>query len=377
MRKTLVTGLATLGAIAGWAIPASAGLFATTGPVIAIVAGELFLGEAKRNLDRSGTFGIQSRAKPELTCRGQYTKDAGSGGTGNMLCSDGTAGTFQFQFQSLSLMSGYGTGNSSRGSISFTYGLSANESEPYLKLPPGKALRPGGNDLVLMKLRQPVLANLPVTGPNTSGPETAPDALLRAATLVGIANINQDRNLLAYGSAKSPELVESAILPLFDFQHMTLLAVARDWRLATPNQQDALVAEFKTLLLRIYSTVLANYRDQTIEYKTLRMAPGEIAVTVRSTVKQPGAERTSIDYDMEKTTAGWKVIDIKIAGVSLITTYRSTFAQAIREGGVDGLITSLAAKNRQADIGLSSQESGAWPIVFTYSVIRIFVGGER
>ncbi len=122
---------------------------------------------------------------------------------------------------------------------------------------------------------------------------------------------------------------------------------------------------------------LANYRDQAIEYKPLRIAPGETEVTVKSTVKQPGAERMTIDYDMEKTTAGWKVYDIKIAGISLITTYRSTFAQTIRDGGVDGLIKSLSAKNRQADSGLRSQESGAWPFLFMFAVIPGVSRGGR
>lgn len=167
MRRMLVTGVAAFAALAGWASPAGAGLFSATGPVIAILAGDLFLGEAEGNLDGSGTIRIQSRAKPDVTCRGQFTSSAELGGVGNMRCSDGTTATFQFQ--RLSLVRGYGTGNSSRGSMSFTYGLSANESKPYLKLPPGKALRLGGNDLVLVGLRQPVPANLPVTGPIATG----------------------------------------------------------------------------------------------------------------------------------------------------------------------------------------------------------------
>ena len=115
----------------------------------------------------------------------------------------------------------------------------------------------------------------------------------------------------------------------------------------TDAQQEALTAEFRTLLVRTYSVALSNYRDQLIEYLPLRAASGDTEVTVRSTVRRPGAERLTIDYEMEQTLSGWKVYDIKIAGVSMIINYRATFADEIRESGVDGLIKSLAAKNMQ------------------------------
>lgn len=159
MRRILVASLMAFAGFAGWAGPAGAGLFSITEPVIAILAGDLFLGEAEGNLDGSGTTRIQSRAKPDVTCLGQFTYSAELGDAGNMRCSDGATATFQFQ--RLGLMRGYGTGSSSRGSMSFTYGLSANESEPYLKLPPGKALRLGGKDLALVDVRQPAPAVLP------------------------------------------------------------------------------------------------------------------------------------------------------------------------------------------------------------------------
>ena len=165
MRRMLIMGLTGL---AGWASPADAGFFSSTGPVIAIFAGELFLGEAEGNLDGSGTIRIQSSTKPEVTCRGQFTSSAELGGAGNLLCSDSATATIQFQ--RLSIWRGYGTGNSSRGPMSFTYGLSAKESEPYLKLPPGKALRLDGKVLVLVDVRQVVPAIIPVTGPISPAP---------------------------------------------------------------------------------------------------------------------------------------------------------------------------------------------------------------
>ena len=203
---------------------------------------------------------------------------------------------------------------------------------------------------------------------STTGEATS-DVPPSAATLMVTANLKQDKNLRTNGPGKIAKLVQSTILPLFNFRHMTQLAVARNWRLASPEQQNALIVEFRTLLVRTYSTALANYGDQAIEYKPLLIAPGETAVTVKSTVEQPGAERITIDYDVEKTTAGWKVYDIRIAGISLITTYQSAFAQTIRDGGVDGLINSLSAKDRQADSGLRSRESGARPFLFMYAVV--------
>ena len=148
---------------------AGAGFFSSTGPVIAIFAGELFLGEAEGNLDGSGTIRIQSSIKPDVTCRGQlHFPSAELGGAGSLQCSDSATATIKFQ--RLNIFRGYGTGSSSRGQMSFTYGLSANESEPDPKLPPGKELRLHGKDLVLVDVRQLVPAILPVAGPISPAP---------------------------------------------------------------------------------------------------------------------------------------------------------------------------------------------------------------
>ena len=126
--------------------------------------------------------------------------------------------------------------------------------------------------------------------------------------------------------------------------------MGRNWRSATPEQQKQLAGEFKTLLVRTYSTALTNYRDQQINYKPLRAKPEDTEVTVKSDVSQSGSSQpVSIDYEMEKTPNGWKVYDVKVDGVSLVTTYRDTFATEVREKGIDGLIKSLAAKNREPE----------------------------
>jgi phospholipid transport system substrate-binding protein len=158
---------------------------------------------------------------------------------------------------------------------------------------------------------------------------------------------------------------------------MARLAVARNWPLASPAQQGSLVTEFKALLVRTYSTALAAYRDQVIEYRPLRIASGATDVTVKSTVSQPGTTRMSIDYDMEMTAAGWKVYDIKIGGISLVTTYRSSFAQTVRDLGLDGLIRTLATKNQQVDAGPGPYASGGRTAVLLYAVMPSIYRGDR
>ena len=191
------------------------------------------------------------------------------------------------------------------------------------------------------------MLSLALGAPLSQASEVAPDALLSAVTSEVIAVLKQGKEQ-AETPAKLADLVETKVLPLFNFFRMTQLAMARNWRLATREQQNVLTAEFRTLLVRTYSAALLNYRDRMIGYKRLRTAPGDTEVTVRSDVNQ-GAERFRIDYDMEQTPQGWKVYDIKLDGVSLVTSYREGFAARVRDIGVDGLIKSLSEKNRQGD----------------------------
>jgi phospholipid transport system substrate-binding protein len=375
MRKLLVTCFAAVVGLAGWTGPAAAGLFSSTGPVIAILAGDLFQGEAEGHLNGSGTITIHSHARPDVICHGQFTSSAERGGSGDMRCDDGTIATFHFQ--RLSHFSGHGTGSSSRGSMSFTYGLKPAESEPYLNLPEGKSLQLVGKDLVLVEETPSGPAMLLVSAHTATAPVDAPDALLSAATLMVTDHLQHENNLQTLSPEKIAQLIESTILPLIDFRHMTELTVARHWHLASPEQQRALVAEFRTLLAHTSSAALTNFHEQAISYKPLRMAPGEIETTVRSTVKSPGAEAMSVDYDMEKTPAGWKIFDIRITGISLIASYRASFAETIRESGVDGLIESLAARNRQAESGLASGESDARALLFMYGIAPSVLRNRR
>jgi len=178
--------------------------------------------------------------------------------------------------------------------------------------------------------------------------EAAPDVLVKSITTEVIGIIKQDKEIQAGNPRKIADLVEKRILPHFSFARMTQIAVAVNWRRATPEQQKALTEEFKTLLVRTYSNALSLYRDQVIDFKPLRMKPDDTEVTIKSDIKQKGAQPVTLDYDMEKTPSGWKVFDVKVSGVSLITNYREDFAAQVRESGIDGLIKVLVSKNRGA-----------------------------
>lgn len=173
----------------------------------------------------------------------------------------------------------------------------------------------------------------------------APDALIRRITADVLSSVRSDRDIRAGNAAKIGALVEAKVLPYFDFRRATRIAMGRNWRHATPAQQQRLVREFRTLLVRTYSGALASYRDQTIEFVPLHARPEDTEVTVRSRVRQPGTEAIVIAYDMEKAGVQWQVFDIRVGGVSLVATYRTSFAEVVRDNGIDGLIVALSRKN--------------------------------
>lgn len=181
-----------------------------------------------------------------------------------------------------------------------------------------------------------------------SAQDASPDLLVKNITLEVIDIIKQDKEIQAGNPRKIATLVETRILPNFNFARMTQIAVAVNWRRASPEQQKQLTDEFRTLLVRTYSNALSLYRDQAIEFKPLRMRPEDAEVTVKSEIRQRGAQPVTLDYDMEKTSNGWKVFDVKVGGVSLITNYREEFAAQVREVGIEGLIKTLVSKNRGA-----------------------------
>ncbi len=182
--------------------------------------------------------------------------------------------------------------------------------------------------------------------PALAAAQEAPDALVKRVTDEVLTIIKTDKDLQAGNPTKIAQLAEAKVLPHFDFARMTRLAVGRNWQQASEAQRKGLVDEFRTLLVRTYSNSLTAYRNQTIEVKPTKLGAADKDATVRTQVIQQGGPPIPIDYSMEKADSGWKVYDVVIDGVSLVTTYRSSFNDQIQKGGVDGLIKTLQDRNR-------------------------------
>ena len=194
-----------------------------------------------------------------------------------------------------------------------------------------------------------ILAIIAMCVPLAAAAQEAPDALVKRVTDEVLAIIKADKDLQAGNSRKVAELAEQKVLPHFDFTRMTRLAVGKNWQQANDAQKESLTKEFRTMLVRTYSTSLSAYRNQAIEVKPLKMAAGDKEVTVRTQVIQPGGPPIPIDYAMEKADSGWKVYDVVIDGASLVTTYRGTFNDQIQKSGIDGLVKTLQERNRSPE----------------------------
>jgi phospholipid transport system substrate-binding protein len=175
--------------------------------------------------------------------------------------------------------------------------------------------------------------------------QMAPDELVKTVTLEVLDIIIKDKEIQAGDRRKVVALVEEKVLPHFNFTRMTALAVGANWRSATPEQKKQLIEEFRTLLVRTYASSLTAYRDQRFDFRPLRAKPTDTDVTVVVRILQPGAQPVQLEYDMEKTAAGWKAWDVRVAGISLVINYRTEFANLVRQSGIDGLIKTIAAKN--------------------------------
>lgn len=177
--------------------------------------------------------------------------------------------------------------------------------------------------------------------------ELMPDVLARNVTEEVTAIVKQDPSLRAGNVRKIHALVEAKILPNFDFEHMAKLALGKNWRAATAEQQTALTTEFRNMLVRTYSASLASIVDYRFDYKPLRMASGDTDVTVGVEANRSGAPPIPIDYRVEKQDGRWKVYDVMVDSVSLVTVYRNSFNSEIRKGGIDGLIDSMRRRNQR------------------------------
>ena len=177
--------------------------------------------------------------------------------------------------------------------------------------------------------------------------QTSADALIKQVSTEVIETIKSDKALQSGDVSKIITLVDTKVMPHVNFQRMTAACVGRSWRTATPEQQKRLQEEFKTLLVRTYAGALTQVKDQTVQLKPMRAGADDTEVVVRTEVKGRG-DPIQLDYRLEKADSGWKIYDVNVLGVWLVEQYRNQFAQDINAGGVDGLITKLAERNKGA-----------------------------
>ena len=183
--------------------------------------------------------------------------------------------------------------------------------------------------------------------PAASHAQEAPDAMVRRVSEEILSIAKTDKQIQAGNQQRIMEVVRAKILPYVNFQRMTQMTAGRFWRDATPEQQAALTEEFKTLLIFTYSGAISQIRNQTLEFKPTRIAPEDTEAEVRSSVVQKSGEPIQLNYRLEKTPNGWKIVDVNILGAWLVQTYRGSFASEIQKGGIDGLIKTLAERNKR------------------------------
>lgn len=183
----------------------------------------------------------------------------------------------------------------------------------------------------------------------------APDVLIKQVVSDVMTTIKSDADIQAGNLSKINALVETKILPYVDFKRMTASAVGRNWASAKPQQQEAIIEQFKKLLTYTYAGALSQVRDQTIQYKPFRADPGDTVVQVNTEViNTRGGEPLQLNYKLQKESDGWKIIDVNVLGVWLVENYRSTFAQQVSAGGIDGLIKALTDKNKSLVSGTAA-----------------------
>ena len=177
--------------------------------------------------------------------------------------------------------------------------------------------------------------------------QEAPEALVVRISSDVIEAAKADKAIQAGDVQRIIVLVDAKVMPSVNFKRMTASAVGRYWRQATPEQQQRLQDEFKTLLVRSYAGALKQVKDQSVQLKPMRSKPEDEEVVVRTEVRGKG-DPIQLDYRLEKTLAGWKIYDVNVLGVWLVENYRSSFAQEIGAGGIDGLIAKLSDMNAKA-----------------------------
>jgi phospholipid transport system substrate-binding protein len=177
--------------------------------------------------------------------------------------------------------------------------------------------------------------------------ETAPDALVRQISTEVIDTAKADKAIQAGDVSRIVTLVDTKVMPHVNFEAMTRSAVGPQWRSATAEQRKRLQDEFKTLLVRVYAGALAQVKDQSVEVTKTLPVPGGSQVVVQTEVRGKG-EPIKLDYRLDKDGEAWKIIDVNVGGIWLVTSYRSQFATELTAGGIDGLIAKLTERNKAA-----------------------------
>lgn len=196
-----------------------------------------------------------------------------------------------------------------------------------------------------MKFLQTLLAALFLVLVSPAQAEIAPDELVRTTSDKVLAAIKDNREQLKTDPKLVYRIVDELVLPHFDFEAMSKLVLGVNWRRATPAQQATFTREFRTLLVRTYAKSLAEYDEQGIRYLPMRPEADPSEATVRTEIQPKAGPSIPVDYRLKKTGMDWKVFDVSIDAVSLVTNYRTTFAQDIQRIGMDGLIKQLQRRN--------------------------------
>ena len=189
-----------------------------------------------------------------------------------------------------------------------------------------------------------------MAGSGAAMAEMTADELVKQTAEDVLNTIKNDKDIQSGNQQKIFALAEEKILPNFDFERVCRMVLGKNWKAATPEQQAVFQKEFRSLLLRTYATALGKYKNQVIEYKPMRAEPGAKNVSVKTQILQPGGQPIAVDYSLVKDENGWKVYDIVIESVSLVTNYRSQFSNEIRTNGLDSLNKKLAEKNKAAGV---------------------------
>lgn len=217
------------------------------------------------------------------------------------------------------------------------------------RIPSIQSLRDRENQNTMKLLLKLLLITLLAASAPARTAERTPDVIIKEVTQEVFTIFREDKDIRAGNRKKIFSVIEAKVLPNFDFNRLTKLAAGKYWLSASEDQKRALTKEFQGLLVRTYYNELVSFKDKTIEVKPLRMPPNDTEATVKTQIIQPGGPPLNLDFSMWKTPQGWKIYDVAVEGIGAVATYRSIFSGEIQRIGMDGLIKSLAEKNRVAD----------------------------